>query len=133
MWHDARTDLPGGAGQTLSGPPLKAQLQHWARIRGRGVGGGLLTCPRERGTHQPPLCPSSVPRGQLSPLLWASTSCREKMVQDTGLMYQQFKNCRDNLSSWLEQLPRGQVRPSDGPSQIAYKLQAQKVRSWSCR
>lgn len=51
---------------------------------------------------------------------------REKMVQDTGLMYQQFKNCRDNLSSWLEQLPRGQVRPSDGPSQIAYKLQAQK-------
>nr|XP_020014923.1 envoplakin isoform X2 [Castor canadensis] len=51
---------------------------------------------------------------------------REKMVQDASLTYQQFKNCRDNLSSWLEQLPQNQVRPSDGPSQIAYKLQAQK-------
>ncbi|XP_016067953.1 PREDICTED: envoplakin [Miniopterus natalensis] len=51
---------------------------------------------------------------------------REKTVQDAGLTYQQFKNCRDNLSSWLEQLPHNQVRPSDGPSQIAYKLQAQK-------
>jgi envoplakin len=50
------------------------------------------------------------------------------MVQDASLTYQQFKNCRDNLSSWLEQLPQNQVRPSDGPSQIAYKLQAQKVR-----
>ncbi|XP_066093554.1 envoplakin isoform X2 [Saccopteryx bilineata] len=51
---------------------------------------------------------------------------REKMVQDAGLTYQQFKNCRDNLSSWLEHLPHNQVRPSDGPSQIAYKLQVQK-------
>ncbi|XP_045381676.1 envoplakin [Lemur catta] len=51
---------------------------------------------------------------------------REKMLQDVGLTYQQFKNCRDNLSSWLEHLPRNQVRPSDGPSQIAYKLQAEK-------
>ncbi|XP_012309096.3 envoplakin [Aotus nancymaae] len=51
---------------------------------------------------------------------------REKMVQDATLTYQQFKNCKDNLSSWLEHLPHGQVRPSDGPSQIAYKLQAQK-------
>ncbi|XP_058140739.1 envoplakin [Dasypus novemcinctus] len=51
---------------------------------------------------------------------------REKMVQDAGLTYQQFKNCRDNLSSWLEHLPRNQARPSDGPSQVAYKLQAQK-------
>ncbi|KAM5308293.1 envoplakin [Glossophaga mutica] len=51
---------------------------------------------------------------------------REKMLQDTGLTYQQFKNCRDNLSSWLEHLPPNQLRPSDGPSQIAYKLQAQK-------
>lgn len=50
------------------------------------------------------------------------------MVQDAGLTYQQFKNCRDNLSSWLEHLPPNQVQPSDGPSQIAYKLQAQKVR-----
>nr|XP_021536408.1 envoplakin [Neomonachus schauinslandi] len=51
---------------------------------------------------------------------------REKMLQDVGLTYQQFKNCTDNLSFWLEHLPRNQVRPSDGPSQIAYKLQAQK-------
>ncbi|XP_045670045.1 envoplakin isoform X1 [Ursus americanus] len=51
---------------------------------------------------------------------------REKMLQDVGLTYQQFKNCRDNLSFWLEHLPRNQVRPSDGPSQLAYKLQAQK-------
>ncbi|XP_048222377.1 envoplakin [Perognathus longimembris pacificus] len=51
---------------------------------------------------------------------------REKTVQDASLAYQQFKNRRDNLSSWLEQLPHNQVRPSDGPSQIAYKLQAQK-------
>ncbi|XP_062936776.1 envoplakin [Cynocephalus volans] len=51
---------------------------------------------------------------------------REKTVQDVGLTYQQFKNCRDNLSSWLEHLPHNQVQPSDGPSQIAYKLQAQK-------
>lgn len=48
-------------------------------------------------------------------------------MQDASLTYQQFKNCRDNLSSWLEHLPRNQVRPSDGPSQIDYKLQAQKV------
>ncbi|XP_016786406.3 envoplakin isoform X1 [Pan troglodytes] len=51
---------------------------------------------------------------------------REKVVQDAALTYQQFKNCKDNLSSWLEHLPRSHVRPSDGPSQIAYKLQAQK-------
>ncbi|XP_028355860.1 envoplakin isoform X6 [Physeter macrocephalus] len=51
---------------------------------------------------------------------------REKMVQDAGLTYQQFKNCRDNLNSWLEHLPRNEVRPRDGPSQIAYKLQVQK-------
>lgn len=54
-------------------------------------------------------------------------------MQDAGLAYQQFRNCSDNLSSWLEHLPRNQVRPSDGPSQIAYKLQAQKVRGWGCR
>ncbi|KAM4843618.1 envoplakin [Thomomys bottae] len=51
---------------------------------------------------------------------------REKTVQDASLTYQQFKNCRDNLSSWLEQLPHNHVRSSDGPSQIAYKLQAEK-------
>lgn len=52
-------------------------------------------------------------------------------MQDAGLTYQQFKNCRDSLSSWLEHLPPNQVRPGDGPSQIAYKLQAQKVRGWA--
>uniref|UniRef100_A0A8C0JXD3 Envoplakin n=1 Tax=Canis lupus dingo TaxID=286419 RepID=A0A8C0JXD3_CANLU len=51
---------------------------------------------------------------------------REKMLQDVGLTYQQFKNYLDNLSFWLENLPRNEVRPSDGPSQLAYKLQAQK-------
>ncbi|XP_075415571.1 envoplakin isoform X2 [Tenrec ecaudatus] len=51
---------------------------------------------------------------------------REKAVQDVSLTYQQFKNCRDNLSSWLQHLPRNHVKPSDGPSQVAYKLQAQK-------
>uniref|UniRef100_A0A8C6G1W4 Envoplakin n=1 Tax=Moschus moschiferus TaxID=68415 RepID=A0A8C6G1W4_MOSMO len=51
---------------------------------------------------------------------------REKMVQDASLTYQQFKNCTDNLNTWLERLPHNKVRPSDGPSQIAYKLQAQK-------
>ncbi|KFO35630.1 Envoplakin [Fukomys damarensis] len=51
---------------------------------------------------------------------------REKTVQDAGLTYQQFKNCKDDLSSWLEHLPHNQVRPSDGLSQIDYKLQAQK-------
>ncbi|XP_004860787.1 envoplakin isoform X1 [Heterocephalus glaber] len=51
---------------------------------------------------------------------------REKTVQDAGLTYQQFKNFKDNLSSWLEHLPHNQVRPSDGPSQIDYKLRAQQ-------
>nr|XP_017530034.2 envoplakin isoform X3 [Manis javanica] len=51
---------------------------------------------------------------------------REKMLQDASLTYQQFKNCRNNLSSWLEHVPSNQVRPSDGPSQISYKLQEQK-------
>lgn len=51
---------------------------------------------------------------------------REKTLQDARLIHQQFTNVRDNLNSWLEQLPHNQVQPSDGPSQIAYKLQAQK-------
>uniref|UniRef100_A0A8D2DY34 Envoplakin n=1 Tax=Sciurus vulgaris TaxID=55149 RepID=A0A8D2DY34_SCIVU len=51
---------------------------------------------------------------------------REKTLQDASLTYQQFKNCRDNLSSWLDHLPHNQVWPSDGPSKITYKLQAQK-------
>lgn len=51
------------------------------------------------------------------------------MVQDISLSYQQFRNSRDNLSSWLEHLPQNQMRPGDGSSQIAYKLQAQQVRA----
>ncbi|GAB1297087.1 Envoplakin [Apodemus speciosus] len=51
---------------------------------------------------------------------------REKILQDASLTHQQLKNSRDNLSSWLEQLSPHQVQPSDGPGQIAYKLQAQK-------
>uniref|UniRef100_A0A8C9PUN5 Envoplakin n=1 Tax=Spermophilus dauricus TaxID=99837 RepID=A0A8C9PUN5_SPEDA len=66
-----------------------------------------------------------LPHRQLSPLPW-TLSCREKTLQDASLTYQQFKNCRDNLSSWLEHLPHNQVSPNDGPSQITYKLQAQK-------
>ncbi|CAH6776446.1 envoplakin [Phodopus roborovskii] len=51
---------------------------------------------------------------------------REKTLQDARLTYQQLVNVRDNLNSWLQQLPPQRVQPSDGPSQIAYKLQAQK-------
>lgn len=53
-------------------------------------------------------------------------------MQDASLTYQQFKNCRDNLSSWLDHLPHNQVWPSDGPSKITYKLQAQKVGLGCC-
>lgn len=107
-----------------SGPELGDQ---------HGGHSGLLASPSEGGA--PSVCPLAVPRGQLSPPLRASSlRCREKMLQDAGLTYQQFKNCRDNLSSWLEHLPPNQLRPSDGPSQIAYKLQAQQVRrGWGCR
>ena len=96
-----------------------------------GSQSGLLTCPRDGGTHQPPPhTPRLTPEGHSH---LCSSSCREKMMQDAGLTYQQFKNCTDNLNAWLERLPHNKVRPSDGPSQIAYKLQAQKVRSWGCR
>lgn len=86
---------------------------------------------QDGGIYPPPLC---IP----NPSLEVSFSCpygilssdREKILQDASLTYQQLKNGRDNLSSWLEQLPHHQVQPSDGPSQIAYKLQAQKVRGW---
>ncbi|MBV95014.1 Envoplakin, partial [Eschrichtius robustus] len=57
---------------------------------------------------------------------WEAGEVQEKMVQDADLTYQQFKSCRDNLNSWLEHLPRNEVRPRDGPNQIAYKLQVQK-------
>lgn len=90
-------------------------------------------CLRGRCPPAPSTLPPSFLGAQLSPLLGASSLHREKTLQDAGLTYQQFKNCRDNLSSWLEHLPHSQVRPSDGPSQIAYKLQAQKVWDWGCR
>uniref|UniRef100_A0A5F8GW96 Envoplakin n=1 Tax=Monodelphis domestica TaxID=13616 RepID=A0A5F8GW96_MONDO len=51
---------------------------------------------------------------------------REKAVQDVSLIYQQFKNSSENLRSWMEHLPRNELGPTDGPSQINYKLQAQK-------
>ncbi|XP_043856067.1 envoplakin isoform X3 [Dromiciops gliroides] len=51
---------------------------------------------------------------------------REKAVQDASLIYQQFKNYRENLRSWMEHLPRNELGPTDGPSQINYKLQSQK-------
>lgn len=76
--------------------------------------------------------PPPIPGGQLSLPYGTLSSVREKTLQDASLTYQQFKNGRDNLSSWLEQLPHHRVQPSDGPSQIAYKLQAQKVRSCVC-
>lgn len=78
------------------------------------------------------LCASPNPSLEVSfsCLYGTLSSGREKLLQDAGLTYQQLKNGRDNLSSWLEQLPHHQVQPNDGPSQIAYKLQAQKVRGW---
>nr|XP_033817796.1 envoplakin [Geotrypetes seraphini]XP_033817797.1 envoplakin [Geotrypetes seraphini]XP_033817798.1 envoplakin [Geotrypetes seraphini]XP_033817799.1 envoplakin [Geotrypetes seraphini]XP_033817800.1 envoplakin [Geotrypetes seraphini] len=51
---------------------------------------------------------------------------REKMLRDTNLTYQQFRSADDNMSSWLNNLPRNQVKSTDGPSQINYKLQSQK-------
>ncbi|XP_072501843.1 envoplakin isoform X2 [Notamacropus eugenii] len=51
---------------------------------------------------------------------------REKAVQDASLIYQQFKNYSENLRSWMEHLPCSELGPTDGPSQINYKLQAQK-------
>ncbi|XP_051851000.1 envoplakin [Antechinus flavipes] len=51
---------------------------------------------------------------------------REKAVQDASLLHQQLRNCGENLRSWMEHLPRHELGPSDGPSQVTYKLQAQK-------
>lgn len=81
--------------------------------------------------HQPTLR-TPDPSLDVRPLYLCGTlsSGREKILQDASLTHQQLKNSRDNLSSWLEQLPHHRVQPSDGPSQIAYKLQAQKVRGW---
>ncbi|KAJ7316049.1 hypothetical protein JRQ81_002211 [Phrynocephalus forsythii] len=51
---------------------------------------------------------------------------REKTLRNTSLTYQQFQNANENLMFWLNNLPRYQVRTTDGPGQINYKLQAQK-------
>uniref|UniRef100_A0A8D2LLQ9 SH3 domain-containing protein n=1 Tax=Varanus komodoensis TaxID=61221 RepID=A0A8D2LLQ9_VARKO len=51
---------------------------------------------------------------------------REKTLRNTSLTYQQFQNSNENLIFWLNSLPRYQVKTTDGPSQINYKLQAQK-------
>ncbi|XP_062976401.1 envoplakin [Elgaria multicarinata webbii] len=51
---------------------------------------------------------------------------REKTLRNTSLTYQQFQNANENLMFWLNNLPRYQVKTTDGPSQINYKLQAQK-------
>ncbi|KAM4662790.1 envoplakin [Discoglossus pictus] len=51
---------------------------------------------------------------------------REKMLRDANLPYQQFKSTSDSLDMWLNNLPKNQVTSSDSPSQVNYKLQAQK-------
>uniref|UniRef100_A0A8D0EFZ1 Envoplakin n=1 Tax=Salvator merianae TaxID=96440 RepID=A0A8D0EFZ1_SALMN len=51
---------------------------------------------------------------------------REKALRNTSLTYQQFQNANENLMFWLNNLPKYQVKTTDGPSQINYKLQAQK-------
>lgn len=90
---------------------------------------GLLLCLRMEASISLLCGPPTLPWIQLSPPCGTLSSGREKTLQDARLSYQQFTNVRDNLSSWLEQLPHNQVQPSDGPSQIAYKLEAQKVRA----
>ncbi|KFP79318.1 Envoplakin, partial [Acanthisitta chloris] len=51
---------------------------------------------------------------------------REKTLRNISLTYQQFQNSNENLMFWMNNLPRHQVKTTDGPSQINYKLQAQK-------
>lgn len=58
-----------------------------------------------------------------------SVLCREKTLRNISLTYQQFQNSNENLMFWMNNLPRHQVKTTDGPSQINYKLQAQKVCS----
>lgn len=55
--------------------------------------------------------------------------CREKTLRNISLTYQQFQNSNENLMFWMHNLPKHQVKTTDGPSQINYKLQAQKVSS----
>ncbi|XP_026523281.1 envoplakin [Notechis scutatus] len=51
---------------------------------------------------------------------------REKTLWDTSLIYHQFQNANENLIFWLNNLPKHKVKTTDGPSQINYKLEAQK-------
>lgn len=61
--------------------------------------------------------------------LSAFVLCREKTLRNISLTYQQFQNSNENLMFWMNNLPKHQVKTTDGPSQINYKLQAQKVCS----
>uniref|UniRef100_A0A8C0UPB6 Envoplakin n=1 Tax=Cyanistes caeruleus TaxID=156563 RepID=A0A8C0UPB6_CYACU len=56
---------------------------------------------------------------------------REKTLRNISLTYQQFQNSNENLMFWMNNLPRHQVKTTDGPSQIKYKLQAQKTEIFS--
>ncbi|KFQ14889.1 Envoplakin, partial [Leptosomus discolor] len=51
---------------------------------------------------------------------------REKTLRNISLTYQQFQNSNENLMFWMNNLPKHQVKTTDGPSQINYKLQSQK-------
>ncbi|KFP91901.1 Envoplakin, partial [Apaloderma vittatum] len=51
---------------------------------------------------------------------------REKTLRNISLTYQQFQNSNENLMFWMNNLPKHQVKTTDGPSRINYKLQAQK-------
>uniref|UniRef100_A0A8C8SS88 Envoplakin n=1 Tax=Pelusios castaneus TaxID=367368 RepID=A0A8C8SS88_9SAUR len=51
---------------------------------------------------------------------------REKTLQNINLTYQQFQNSNENMMFWMNNLPKHQVKTTDGPSQLNYKLQAQK-------
>ncbi|NWZ89189.1 EVPL protein, partial [Nesospiza acunhae] len=51
---------------------------------------------------------------------------REKTLRNISLTYQQFQNSNENLMFWMNNLPKHQVKTTDGPSQINYKLQAQQ-------
>uniref|UniRef100_K7G376 Envoplakin n=1 Tax=Pelodiscus sinensis TaxID=13735 RepID=K7G376_PELSI len=51
---------------------------------------------------------------------------REKTLRNTNLTYQQFQNSNENMMFWMNNLPKHQVKTTDGPSQINYKMQAQK-------
>ncbi|EMP23783.1 Envoplakin [Chelonia mydas] len=51
---------------------------------------------------------------------------REKTLRNTNLTYQQFQNSNENMMFWMNNLPKHDVKTTDGPSQINFKLQAQK-------